>query len=189
MEDKALELQNKYKSLLSKYGITTPLRKAHFWGQLAEESHLKPIEENLNYSAQRLLDIFPKYFKSLSEAKLYEKKPQKIANKIYANRMSNGNEASNDGYKYRGRGFIQITGKFNYTNLSKDTNIDYLNYPDKLLTEADSLISALWYWNKAGCNKMADNDDIKSITKAINGGYINLEARIKHVNDMKKVFK
>jgi len=189
MEDKALELSKKYKTLLTKYGITTPLRKAHFFGQLAEESHLTPIEENLKYSAQRLLEVFPKYFKDIAEATKYAFKSELIANKIYANRMSNGNESSGDGYKYRGRGFIQITGRQNYTNLSNDTGIDYIKYPEKLLNEADSMISALWYWNKAKCNSMADRDDIKAITKAINGGYINLEARIKHVNEMKKVFK
>jgi len=187
MENKALLLASKYKTLLNKYGITTPLRKAHLFGQLAEESHLTPIEENLNYSAERLLQVFPKYFKTITSAKAVERNPQKIANIIYGGRM--GNNTIGDGYKYRGRGYIQITGKDNYTALTKDTGIDYINYPDKLLNEADSLISALWYWKKANCNKYADLDDIKSITKLINGGYINLEARIKHVNDMKKVFK
>jgi len=188
MEDKALELSKKYKTLLEKYRINTPLRKAHFFGQLAEESHLTPIVENLNYSAKRLVEIFPKYFPNLLEANKYAYKPIQIANKIYANRMSNGNQASGDGYKFRGRGFIQLTGRLNYTNLSRDTGIDYINNPDLLLNEADSMIAALWYWSKANCNKYADLDDIKSVTKLINGGYINLEARIKEVNKMKKVF-
>ena len=188
-QEKAKSLSEKYITLLNKYEVNTPLRLAHFFGQMYEESHLTPISENLNYKAPRLVEIFPKNFKTLDEAKKYAGNPQAIANKIYANRMSNGNEASGDGWKYRGRGFIQITGKQNYTNLSTDTKIDYLKEPDKLLTEADSMISALWYWKKANCNANADLDDVRGVTKKINGGYINLDARIQHVNEMKEIFK
>lgn len=189
MEDRALELSKKYKTLLSKYKVTTPLRLTHFFAQLKHESNLKPISENLNYSAERLLQIFPKYFKSLNEAKKYERKPQAIANKVYANRMGNGNEESGDGWKYRGRGFIQITGKDNYRVLSLDTNINYLDNPDLLLTEADSLISALWYWNKISANSKADKDDIVSITKGINGGLNGIEDRKNNLQYYKTIFK
>lgn len=186
--DKALELENKYKSLLSKNGLTSSLRKAHFWAQLKHESNLQPVSENLNYSAQGLQNTFHKYFPTLELANSYSRQPQKIANRIYANRMGNGNESSGEGYKFRGRGFIQITGKTNYTLLSNDTRIDYLSNPDLLLNEADALISALWYWNRINGNKFADKDDILSITKAINGGTNGLKDRKKNLSYYKTIF-
>lgn len=165
-----MKLQEKYKTLFQNYGITTPLREAHFMAQIEHESGLKPISENLNYSAERLLVVFPKYFISKEDAKRYERKPEKIANRVYANRMGNGNEASGEGWKYRGRGFLQITGKENYHRLSNDTDIDFLHNPDLLLEEANAMISALWFWKIKGLNKFADADDILTITKRINGG-------------------
>ena len=171
-----MDLSKKYKSLLDSYGVNTPLRLAHFMAQIEHESGLKPISENLNYSSAGLLKTFKKYFTPL-EAIQYQRKPEKIANRVYANRMGNGNEASGDGWKYRGRGFIQITGKNNYILLSKDTGIDYLNNPDLLLTEADSLISALWYWKLNKLNDLADKNDILGITKAVNGGINGLAHR------------
>lgn len=184
----AKELDNKYKTLLNNYGINTTKRKAIFWAQLDHESNLKPIAENLNYSADGLLKIFSKYF-TKETANLYARKPEKIANKVYANRMGNGSESSGDGWKYRGRGFIQITGKNNYTLLSKDTRIDYLNKPDLLLTEADALISALWYWKTNNLNKFADNGDVKKATKVINGGLIGLADRETKYKKYLEVFK
>ena len=172
-----MSLQTKYRTLLNNYGINTPLRIAHFMTQIHYESNLKPISENLNYSKDALLRVFGKYFTE-SQAKEYARNPEKIANRVYANRMMNGNEASGDGWKYRGRGFIQITGKQNYMLLSKDMRVDYLNNPDLLLNEADSMISAVWFWNKNGLNKYADKYDILSITKRINGGYNGLSHRI-----------
>lgn len=189
MEDKALELSKKYKTLLSKNEINTPLRLAHFFAQLAHESGLKPISENLNYSMIGLTQIFSKYFPTKAIASLYARQPEKIANKVYANRMGNGNEASGDGWKYRGRGFIQLTGKDNYKALSKDTDVDYVKEPNLLLNEADAMISALWYWKKTGLNKFADKDDILSVTKAINGGTNGLEQRKEELKEMKKIFK
>ena len=171
-----MDLRKKYKFLFNSYGINTPLRLAHFMAQIDHESGLKPIAENLNYSSAGLLKTFKKYFTPL-EAIKYQRKPEMIANRVYANRMGNGNEASGDGWKYRGRGFIQITGKNNYTLISKDTGIDYLNNPDLLLTEADSLISALWYWKRNNLNDLADKNDILGITKAINGGLNGLNHR------------
>jgi len=165
-----MDLSKKYKSLFNSYGINTRLRLAHFMAQIEHESGLKPIAENLNYSAQGLQKTFYKYFNTFKLQVDYQRKPEKIANRVYANRMGNGDEASGDGWKYRGRGFIQITGKNNYTLLSKDTKIDYLNNPDLLLTEADSLISALWYWKLNKLNDLADKNDILTITKRINGG-------------------
>jgi len=166
----------KYKMLLNSYGVNTKLRLAHFMAQIEHESGLKPIAENLNYSANGLRKTFKKYFTDL-EAIKYQRKPELIANRVYANRMGNGNEASGDGFKFRGRGFIQITGKNNYILVSKDTHIDFLNNPDLLLIEANAMISALWFWKKNNLNFWADRDDINTITKKINGGYNGLSHR------------
>lgn len=187
MKDKALALSKKYKSLLDKYKINTPLRLAHFFAQVGHESGFLPISENLNYSAEGLLKIFPKYFTSQT-AKDYARKPEKIANKVYANRMGNGNEVSGEGWKYRGKGFIQITGKDNYSKLSLATGVDYINNPEKLLTEADSMISALWYWNTISANQYADRDDITTITKRINGGLNGIEHRKQLLKEFKEIF-
>lgn len=172
-----MNLKDKYKTILDNAGINTPLRLAHFMAQIEHESGLKPISENLNYSANRLRVIFPEYFISKEDAKRYDRNPEKIANKVYANRMGNGTESSGEGWKYRGRGFIQITGKENYHRLANDTDLDCLKNPDLLLEEANAMISAIWFWNLRGLNAHADKDEIKSITKRINGGYIGIEHR------------
>lgn len=182
-------LHLKYKSLLDNYGVNTPTRLAHFFAQIEHESNLKPISENLNYSAVGLMTTFKKYFPDLKTAKEYERSPERIANRVYANRMGNGSESSGEGWKYRGRGFIQITGKDNYTILSKYTRIDYLNNPDLLLNEADSMISALWYWNRIKANELADKGDIKEITRKINGGFNGLSDRINKLQKWKIFFK
>jgi putative chitinase len=179
-------LHTKYPTLFKQYGVTTPLRIAHFLGQLEHESNLTPISENLNYSSSGLIRVFRKYFTDL-ESIQFQRQPQKIANRVYANRMGNGNEASGDGWKYRGRGFIQLTGKSNYSELSKAVGIDFVANPDLLLDEPNALISALWFWNKHNLNKFADGNDIVSITKKINGGTIGLNDRIKKVNKWHKL--
>jgi len=184
----ALELSKKYRTLLERYEVNTPLRLAHFFAQIAHESGLKPISENLRYSAQGLLETFKKYF-TPEQAALYARKPEKIANRVYANRMGNGDEASGDGWKYRGRGFIQITGKNNYRRLSKATGIDYLNNPDLLFNEPDAMLSALWYWSTLPMNTWADQDDIYRITVGINGGTNGLADRKRKLREYKQIFK
>ena len=174
--EKGLLLQKKYKTILDLYGVNTKLRLAHFFSQISHESGLKPISENLNYSKDGLLRTFKKYFSDLS-SEVYARKPEKIANRVYANRMGNGNEASGEGWKYRGRGFIQITGKENYFRLANDTDLDCLKNPDLLLDEVNAMISALWFWNLKGLNTLADKDDIIGITKKINGALNGLEHR------------
>ena len=164
-----MELLKKYKTLLGRYGVNTILRQSMFLAQMDHESGLKPISENLNYSESGLLKIFSKYF-TPTEAKKFARNPEKIANRVYADRMGNGNECSGDGWKYRGRGFIQLTGKNNYKALSNDTNIDYLNNPDWLLREADAMIAALWYWDTNNLNKWADLGDIDTVSDIINIG-------------------
>lgn len=183
-----MKLYEKYKSLLEKYSVNTPLRLAHFFAQIDHESGLKPVEENLNYSAKRLFEVFPKYFISKEDAERYANNPIKIGSRVYANRMGNGAEVTREGYKYRGRGFIQLTGKDNYKSISKDTGIDYLNFPDKLLNEADAMISALWFWDKNKLNKLADSDDIEAVTRKINGGLNGIDHRKELLSVYKKEF-
>jgi len=173
---KIMELTTKYKTLLNNYNVNTPLRLSHLLAQLHHESNLQAVEENLNYSAKGLRTTFGKYFTELESIK-YARKPQMIANRVYANRMGNGNEASGDGWKFRGRGFIQITGKSNYFQLSNDTKIDYLNKPELLLNESDAMVSALWFWKRNNLNAYADKNDILGITKRINGGINGLTHR------------
>lgn len=193
--EKALVLAKKYDKLLNKYGVNTPLRKAHFFAQAYHESQLEPISENLNYSAKRLLEVFPKYFTPITAAN-YAGKPQAIANKVYSNRMGNGNEASGDGWKYRGKGFFQITGKDNYKEMSKDTGVDYVSNPDLLLTEADSMISALWYWNERNLSRYADQDNVDAVSDLINIGKLTsrigdshgYSQRYKYTQELKKLF-
>jgi putative chitinase len=172
-----MRLDEKYKKMLTDNGLNQPIIIAHFFSQLEHESGLKPIQENLNYSADGLFKTFPKYFPTKGFAMQYERQPQKIANRVYANRMGNGDEASNDGFKYRGRGFIQLTGKDNYKRLSDAYKVDFVQYPDLLLQEEYALLSAIWFWGTNGLNKFARLDDIVSITKRINGGTIGLEHR------------
>lgn len=193
-----MELANKYKSLLNSYHVNTPLRLAHFFAQIEHESGLKPKEENLNYSAKRMLEIFKSDFDTNRDKWLSPKEkekvlelighPDRIANFVYANQGGNGDESSGDGWKYRGRGFIQNTLKGNYIVLSKDTRIDFLNNPDLLLIEANSMIAALWFWNKNNLNTFADRDDIVSITKRINGGTNGLDDRKRLLIKYKNIF-
>lgn len=179
-------MYKKYKSLLDRYGINTPLRIAHFMAQIEHESGLKPVSENLNYSVIGLLGTFEKYFEGTGIAIEYARKPERIANRVYANRMGNGNEASGEGWKYRGRGFIQITGKENYFHLQVDTDLPVLKNPDLLLEEANAMLSACWFWKKKGLNSLADKDLIKAITKRINGGYNGIEHRKELLKKWKK---
>ena len=182
-----MKLNKKYRTLLARNSINTRLRLAHFFAQLHHESGLKPIEENLRYSAKRLLEVFPKYFNK-EQAECYEYKPNWIASRVYAYRMGNGNELSFDGWKYRGRGFIQLTGKNNYVALSNDTGVDYVNNPDLLLNEADAMIAALWFWNSRNLNIYADRDDVRAVTLRINGGYNGLKHREDLTEHYKKIF-
>ena len=172
-----MELNEKYKTLFDSYNVNTSLRKAHFMAQIEHESGLKPVSENLNYSADGLGKTFAKYFPTKEICNSYAKNPIAIASRVYSSRMGNGSETSQDGWKYRGRGFIQLTGKDNYLVLSKETKIDFVANPDLLMQESNALISALWFWNKHKLNELADKDDCKGITKAINGGFNGLEAR------------
>jgi putative chitinase len=168
--------------ILPDYEIDTPNRVAAWLGQTAHESGgYRALRENLNYSATGLNGIFKKYFPTLESAKPYERQPEKIANKIYANRMGNGDEASGDGFRYRGRGLIQLTGHDNYQNFA-DSIEESLEETTKFLETYEGAVqSACWFWESQNLNALADKMDIKLMTKKINGGYIGLEDRIKHI--------
>ena len=162
------------------FKINTPLRVAAYLSQvLVESAYLTASVENLNYSADGLLKTFPKYFKSRSEAEAYARKPEKIANKVYANRYGNGNEASGDGWRYRGRGLIQLTFRSNYEEFSKyDLCTEpVLKNPDKVATYPCDQIAAMWYWEKKKINEPADRGDIDEVTKRVNGGTNGLAQR------------
>ena len=174
---------------LVKFQINTPLRISHFVAQLLHESgNLLRTTENLNYGAPGLLGTFRKYF-TVEQATQYARKPAKIAARVYANRMENGDEASGDGWKFRGRGYIQLTGKSNYKALTESLNVDFVASPDLVATPQYAALSAGWYWNSRNINKLADADDIVKVTKAINGGTIGLEDRKHHLAHVKSIIK
>ena len=167
--------------LLDEYEINTPLRVAHFVAQCAHESgNFVFIKENLNYKAASLMAVFKKYFPTQELAQQYEKRPEKIANRVYASRMGNGDEASGDGWRYCGRGLIQLTGKDNYTFFAGSLGISEEEAAEYLATFEGATQSACWYWEQNKLNRFADANDTRGLTRAINGGYIGLEDRIKH---------
>ena len=173
-------------NLLPAAGIDSKERVNMFLAQCGHESGgFSRFTEGLNYSAKGLRATFPKYFPDDATALKYERQKEKIANRVYANRMGNGPESSGDGWKYRGRGMIMTTGKDNYTEFSKYSGIDAVNNPDLLSSDMSAAIkSAIWFWNKNGLNKFADAKDILGATKKINGGTNGLEDRKKHYNEL-----
>lgn len=163
------------------YEINTPKRIAAFLAQVAHESGgFTAVKENLNYSAKGLMTTFKKYFPTEALAKEYERQPEKIANKVYANRMGNGDEASGDGARFCGRGLIQLTGKQNYTRFAGDLGVTLLECVAYLETPAGAVSSAGWFFDQNNLLKICDAGDIKLLTRRINGGYIGLEDRIHH---------
>ena len=175
--------------VMEKFAINTPLRLAHFLAQCGHESGgFKVVNENLNYGAKGLRGIFGKYFPTDEKALLFERKPEKIANVVYASRMGNGDEASGEGYKFRGRGFIQLTGKSNYSEFDKVVEEDILSNPDLVATKYP-LLSAAWFFHKNCLKKCIDATDatVTSVTKCVNGGTIGLADRIKHFNEYYKL--
>ncbi len=162
-----------------KFGIDTPLKTAHFLAQLLHECcGLRVMEENLNYSAQGLLRTFPRYFNKVT-ANQYARRPQKIANRVYANRMGNGNEASGDGWMYRGRGCIMLTGKDNYRAYQNSGFCvgSIMDSPSLIAKSPGCFKSAMWFWWRNGINAIAETDNIREVTRKVNGGYNGLEQR------------
>ena len=172
---------------IAKFELNTPLRLAHFLAQAGHESGgFKLVKENLNYGSKGLLTIFKKYFPTEAKALQYERKPEKIANLVYGGRMGNGPEASGEGFKFCGRGYIQLTGKDNYTAFGKAINEDVIANPD-LVASKYALASAAWFFHKNGLHKIADKGAtdavVTEVTKRVNGGTIGLADRLKHFKE------
>ena len=175
--------------ILPDYDINTPARVAAFLAQCAHESgEFRFIQENLNYKAESLCKVFGKYFPNMDIANQYAHNPEKIANRVYANRMGNGPEESGDGYRYCGRGLIQLTGKINYRKFAESIDTPVEDITEFLGTFEGAIQSACWFWETNNLNKWADAGDIKQMTKIINGGFIGLEDRIKHYEHAMHVF-
>jgi putative chitinase len=170
-----------------RFQIDTPMRQASFIGQCGHEcANFRVLEENLNYRAATLLKLFPRTPRRAwgftpEEAAAYERQPRKIANRIYGNRMNNRDEASGDGFRFRGRGCIQLTGSANYHHAGKALGVDFIMDPDLVATPKYAAMTAGWFWNTQKINQYADVQDWVTMTKRINGGTIGLDDRIKHI--------
>jgi putative chitinase len=163
------------------FGIATPEQQAAFIGQCGHEcGHFRILEENLNYKAATLMRLWPKRFPTLEIANAYAGNPQKIANMVYANRMGNRDEASGDGYRFRGRGCIQLTGHTNYHHAGKALGVDFVMEPDLVSSPKFAAMTAAWFWSTHNCNQLAQAKEWVGLTKKINGGTIGLDDRIHH---------
>ena len=165
-----------------RFNIATPAQQASFIGQAAHESgNFKMLVENLNYRAETLMKVWPKRFPTLEFAKQYERDPKKIANSVYANRMGNRDEASGDGFRFRGRGLFQTTGHSGYYHAGQALGEDFVMNPDLVATPKYAALTAGFFWNTHKLNNFADVEDFKGMTKKINGGFIGLDDRVKHI--------
>ena len=178
-------------SVIDTFQINTPTRLAHFLGQCAHESgNFKFTTENLNYSLKGLLAVFPKYFKQPGLAEAYARNPERIASRVYADRMGNGSEGTSDGWKFRGRGYIQLTGKNNYVAFDKFVDEDIILNPE-LVAKKYPLLSAAWFFHKNKLNSISDkglsDNTITELTKRINGGINGLQDRIKYTKKFGKI--
>ena len=162
----------------AKYDISTPVRQAFFVGQCAHESNnFTRLEEGLNYSASRLMAVWPSRFPTLAAAVSYANNPEKLANKVYGGRADLGNKEDGDGFKFHGRGCIQLTGRDLYERCGEAIGADLINQPQLLVEPHYAAMSAAWFWNKKGLNALADSKDYDTMTKRINGGLIGLDDR------------
>ena len=176
-------------NVLPEYEIDSPQRVAAFIAQCTHESGgFKRLKENLNYKWESLRKVFPKYFPDDELAQEYAHKQEQIANRVYGGRMGNGDESSGDGFRYCGRGLIQLTGKNNYTKFAESIGMAVEEVPTLLETFEGAVKSACWFWKTNNLNQYADAGDILTMTKRINGGTIGLEDRIKHYNHALEVF-
>lgn len=166
-----------------RFDISTPIRQASFIGQCGHEcANFKVLEENLNYRAETLMKLWKSRFPTIEIANEYARNPKKIANKVYSSRMGNRDEASGDGYRFRGRGCIQLTGHANYFHAGQACGEDFVMQPDLVATPKYAAMTAGWFWNTHKINQFADRQDFTLMTKKINGGTIGLDDRIKHIN-------
>lgn len=172
-----------------RFNITTPRQQAAFIGQCGHEcGRFKVLEENLNYKAATLMKLWPKRFPTVDIASEYAGKPQKIANKVYASRMGNRDEASGDGYRFRGRGCVQLTGSDSYFHAGKALGVDFWANPDLVATPQYAALTAGWFWSTHNCNNLAEAADWLALTKKINGGTIGYDDRVLHTNEALAVF-
>jgi putative chitinase len=168
------------RAAFDKYEINTPKRQAAFIGQCAHESaNFTKLEENLNYSPERLTKVWPSRFPDLASADKYAYNPQALANKVYAGRL--GNNQENDGWNFHGRGLIQLTGRENYERCGSSLGVDLISNPAWLLDPKYAALSAGWFWNKKGLNELADQQEHGQITKRINGGTLGLDDRLQKI--------
>ena len=166
-----------------RFNILTPIQQASFIGQCGHEcGNFRILEENLNYRAETLMKLWKARFPTIEIANEYARNPKKIANKVYANRMGNRDEASGDGYRFRGRGCIQLTGHANYSHAGQACGEDFVMQPDLVATPRYAAMTAGWFWDTHKLNQYADRQDFLMMTKKINGGTIGLDDRIKHIN-------
>jgi putative chitinase len=166
-----------------RFGILTPRQQAAFIGQCGHEcGNFRVLEENLNYRAETLMKLWPRRFPTLEFAKTFERNPKKIANTVYANRMGNRDEASGDGYRFRGRGCIQLTGSANYHHAGKALGVDLIMEPELVATPQYAALTAGFFWHTQKLNNIAESGNNLALTKKINGGTIGLDDRIKHTN-------
>ena len=186
-------LVDPFNETFQRFGILTPAQQASWIGQCGHEcGNFRILEENLNYRAPTLLKLFPKTPKrqwgfTPEEAAAYEKQPQKIANRIYSNRMGNRDEASGDGWRFRGSGFLQLTGHSNFYHAGQALGVDFVMQPELVRTPMYAAQTAGWFWQTHKLNQYADSGDFVTMTKRINGGTIGLEDRIKHINHALRV--
>ena len=174
---------NPLNNTFSKYGIDTPKRQAAFIGQAQHESNnFKNLEEGLNYSANRLMAVWPSRFPSLDVANQYANNPEKLANKVYGGRADLGNTEDGDGFKFHGRGIFQLTGRANYTVCEEALGQPFTNKPSLLIEPEWACMSAGWFWNKKGLNVLADQEDWQIMTKRINGGTVGLDDRVNRIH-------
>jgi len=166
-----------------RFNILSPIQQASFIGQCGHEcGQFKILEENLNYKAETLMKLWKSRFPTIEVANEYARNPKKIANKVYASRMGNRDEASGDGYRFRGRGCIQLTGHANYFHAGQACGEDFVMQPDLVATPKYAAMTAGWFWSTHKLNQYADTRDFVMMTKKINGGIIGLDDRIKHIN-------
>ena len=178
------ELVDVFNETFERWGISTVRQKAGFIGQCGHEcANFTKLEENLNYSAQGLMKIWPRRFPPLEVAQPYHRQPQKIANKVYANRMGNRDEASGDGWRFRGSGWLQLTGHSNFFHAGEAIGEDFVMKPELVRTPKYAALTAGWFWSTHGCNPLAEAGDWTALTKRINGGTIGLEDRVKHIRE------
>ena len=178
------ELVDVFNETFERWGISTVRQRAGFIGQCAHESgNFKKLEEGLSYSAERLMKIWPKRFPTLEIAQKYARNPRGLANNVYANRMGNRDEASGDGWRFRGSGWVQLTGHANFFHAGKALGVDFVKEPDLVRTPKYAALTAGWYWATHGCNPLAEAGDWTALTKRINGGTVGLEDRVKHIRE------